>query len=123
MVDRQTEYITRVDYTLELNDIYIYFNYCQYICYRFIVFHLFSVFPFLLSWCLTFFGIFLPNSSKQNQIRWKQQLQNKQQESECTKDTIKILVQNILPAHVGEFRQISPIKWLHRKLTPVLSVT
>ncbi|XP_055322091.1 adenylyl cyclase X E-like isoform X2 [Sitodiplosis mosellana] len=48
MVDRQTEYITRVDYT------------------------------------------------------WKQQLQQRQEESECTKDTIRILVQNILPAHVAE---------------------
>lgn len=28
-------------------------------------------------------------------------MQNKQKEAECTKDTIKILVQNILPAHVG----------------------
>lgn len=33
---------------------------------------------------------------------WKKQLQKKQEESEFTKDTIKILVQNILPAHVGE---------------------
>lgn len=33
---------------------------------------------------------------------WKQQLQKKHEEAECTKDTIKILVQNILPAHVGK---------------------
>lgn len=33
---------------------------------------------------------------------WKQQLTKKQNEAECTKDTIKILVQNILPAHVVE---------------------
>lgn len=38
-----------------------------------------------------------------NENRWKQQLQQRQEEAECTKDTIKILVQNILPAHVGSF--------------------
>lgn len=35
--------------------------------------------------------------------RWKQQLQERQKESEFTNDTIKILVKNILPAHVGKF--------------------
>lgn len=33
---------------------------------------------------------------------WKQQLQQKQSEAKFTKDTIKILVQNILPVHVAE---------------------
>lgn len=40
-----------------------------------------------------------------NIFSWKQQLQMKQEEAECTKDTIKILVQNILPAHVGKYSQ------------------
>lgn len=32
---------------------------------------------------------------------WKKQLLKKQVEAEFTKDTIKVLIQNILPAHVG----------------------
>lgn len=34
--------------------------------------------------------------------RWKQQLQKKQDEAESTKYTNKVLVHNILPAHVGK---------------------
>lgn len=35
-------------------------------------------------------------------VRWKKQLQKKQVEADITKDTIKVLVQNILPVHVGK---------------------
>lgn len=77
MIDRQTEYITRIDYTLELHVLY-----------------------FL---CSTFFSNTFYSKLTKNIIsyRWKQQLHERQKEAECTKDTIKILVQNILPAHVG----------------------
>lgn len=33
---------------------------------------------------------------------WKRQLQKKQEDAEFTNETIKILIHNILPAHVGE---------------------
>lgn len=78
LVDRQTEYIARVDYTLELH--VIYFLCSNFLCTRLIV--------------LINERIFL-------QFRWKQQFHERQKESERTKNTIKILVQNILPAHVG----------------------
>lgn len=88
MVDRQTEYITRVDYTLELNISTISiskFNFHSNISKYFLLFFSISFFLYFSS--------------------WKQQLQERQKESECTKDTIKILVQNLLPAHVGESYQ------------------
>lgn len=67
MIDRQTEYISRVDYM-----------YGKIITFKrpSIQFTLFN-------------------------DRWKQQLQKKKLEADITKDTIKVLVQNILPVHVG----------------------
>lgn len=83
LVDRQTEYITRVDYTLALHvNFYACENIKQMVDCKF----------------TKVFVVFF--SFRRN--RWKQQLEKKQEEAECTKDTIKILVHNILPAHVGK---------------------
>ena len=45
---------------------------------------------------------------------WKRQLQKKQEDAEFTKETIKILVENILPVHVGNIETL--IKFVHFEL-------